>query len=495
MFSWIDRRKSAVLLHLTSLPGPFHKGVLGEEAIAFIDTIATAGFSVWQFLPLGPTHGHGSPYESLSSFAGNPELLDLRDFVQKGYLDSCDLDSELNAERHAQLRKKASVNFWKQLSSTPSLQQAVQNFEAHHSSWLDDYTLFSTLKETLSNRAWWQWPKPLRMHDGEALKITRNCNMEHIQQAIFEQFMFESQWFALKKHATSRGIDLFGDLPIYVAHDSADVWSAQSNFTIAANGLCEEVAGVPPDYFSSTGQRWGNPLYRWDVMASDHFSWWVKRVRHQMERMDILRIDHFRGLEAYWAIPGESNDGIIGEWRKAPGRALLETLQQELGALPLVAEDLGIITDEVTSLRKDFALPGMKILQFAFGGDQHNPYLPCNHESDSVAYTGTHDNDTTVGWFNHAEEHVQNHVLAVLNSQASDIPWNMIEAALASPAMLSVIPMQDLLELGSEAKFNTPGTLKNNWCWRMQSVPEPQASCWKKARALNEQHGRTPPKP
>jgi len=233
-------------------------------------------------------------------------------------------------------------------------------------------------------------------------------------------------------------------------------------------------------------------LYHWDALEETGLDWWIRRIDAQMQRMHLLRIDHFRGLEAYWAIPGQSEDGIIGDWRKAPGRALLEAMQQELGPLRLVAEDLGIITDEVTTLRRDFGLPGMKILQFAFGGDDHNPYLPAHHEPDSVVYTGTHDNDTTLGWFEHADEHVRQHVLSVLKTTPADITWSMIEAALASPAMLSVIPMQDLLELGSEAKFNTPGTLENNWCWRLESIPPAQAACWQKAGLLNRKYKRAP---
>jgi len=492
MVAWIDRRRSAVLLHITSLPGPFHKGVLGKEARAFIDTLAAAEFSIWQFLPLGPTHGHGSPYESLSSFAGNPEMLDLRDFIDRGWLDNADMDDELTADRHSVLRAKASQRFWQQLASDTQLQQDVQSFEQHHSSWLDDYTLFSTLKSIQADRAWWQWPHVLRDRDPDALTTARSCNRDRIQQAVFEQYMFDCQWSAIKAYAEARSVELFGDLPIYAAHNSAEVWTARQYFTVIKSGLCSNVAGVPPDYFSATGQRWGNPLYRWDRMAENKFDWWVKRVRCQMERMHILRIDHFRGLEAYWAIPGENDDGITGEWRKAPGRELLETLQRELGTLRLVAEDLGIITDEVTTLRKDFGLPGMKILQFAFNGDDHNPYLPLNHEPDSVVYTGTHDNDTTAGWFKHADEHTRQHALQVLGAKPADIVWAMIEAAIASPAMLAVIPMQDLLELDSEAKFNTPGTLKNNWCWRLDSIPDVQARCWQKAALLNHKYKRNP---
>lgn len=491
MSSWINRRSAAVLLHITSLPGPFHKGVLGEEAFTFIDRIAAAGFSVWQFLPLGPTHGHGSPYESLSSFAGNPELLDLRDFVSHGWLDITDLAGPHTAASHASLRARASHLFWQQVATDESLRRAVELFEQHHISWLEDYALFATLKSLFANRAWWQWPHPLRDRDASSLETARSYNQDRIKQAIFEQFMFERQWSAVQAHARNRQVQLFGDLPIYVAHDSADVWAARRYFTVTDNGLCNEVAGVPPDYFSATGQRWGNPLYRWSRMEKNGFEWWVRRVRHQMEHMDILRIDHFRGLEAYWAIPGESTDGIIGEWRKAPGERLLQTLQQELGALRLVAEDLGIITDEVNHLRKTFALPGMKILQFAFGGDDHNPYLPCNHEEDSVVYTGTHDNDTTVGWFRSLDEHTQAHALRVLQAKPEDMPWAMIEAALQSPAMLAVIPMQDLLELGSEAKFNTPGTAVGNWCWRLGRIPDETSECWHKALVLNRKHRRT----
>ncbi len=490
MNHWIDRRRSAVLLHITSLPGPFHKGVLGEEARAFIDAIAAAGFSVWQFLPLGPTHGHGSPYESLSSFAGNPELLDLRDFVRQGWLHEDDLQGALTAEQHAALRAQAARCFWRQASSDTALQQQADDFQQSQRAWLEDYALFSTLKSTLGDRAWWQWPRALRQHDSAALETARSCNIERIRQTIFEQLMFARQWAAIKAHAAKRDVLLFGDLPIYVAHDSADVWAAQHYFTLGKHGLCSEVAGVPPDYFSSTGQRWGNPLYRWDRMEQDGFSWWVRRVGHQIERMDILRIDHFRGLEAYWAIPGESEDGIVGEWRKAPGHALLDTLQRRLGQLPLVAEDLGIITEKVTALRKEFGLPGMKILQFAFGGDDQNPYLPGNFGADAVVYTGTHDNDTTMGWFASSDESVREHALRILNASAEEMPWALIECALASPALLAVIPMQDLLELGTEAKFNTPGTLDNNWCWRMDSLPPENAGCWQRAARLNHQYAR-----
>lgn len=490
MKNWIDQRRSAVLLHITSLPGPFHKGVLGEEARHFIDGLSGGGFSVWQFLPLGPTHGHGSPYESLSTFAGNPELIDLRDCIQAGWLNADCLNDCKSAPEHARLRNVASQAFWRDAENDPELQQSVDAFQQASHDWLDDYALFATLKTVFHDAAWWQWPVALRDHDIEAVEKAKEDYNQIIKQAIFEQFIFDCQWHRLKKYAEGKGVQLFGDLPIYVAHDSADVWANRASFTVNEKGLCEEVAGVPPDYFSETGQRWGNPLYRWEVMQADDFAWWVCRIRRQMELMHMLRIDHFRALEAFWVIPAESEDGIIGEWRSAPGEALLGTLQQQLGKLPLIAEDLGIITDEVTALREQFGLPGMKILQFAFGGDDQNPYLPGNFGEDAVVYTGTHDNDTSMGWFEASDEHVQQHALRILDATADEMPWALIECALSSPARLAVIPMQDLLELGTEAKFNTPGTLDNNWCWRMTSLPDQNADCWMRAARLNHLHSR-----
>lgn len=490
MNHWIDRRRSAVLLHITSLPGPFHKGVLGEEARYYIDSLIRGGFSVWQFLPLGPTHGHGSPYESLSTFAGNPELIDLRDCVVQGWLQTSDLKDCSTAGEHACLRAKASEAFWACAASDAGLQQAVAGFRQAHAFWLDDYSLFAALKNVFHDGAWWQWPAELRDRKSESIEKAKDDYKRLVNQSIFEQFLFYRQWHALKTYAEEKGVQLFGDLPIYVAHDSADVWANRASFTVNETGLCNEVAGVPPDYFSATGQRWGNPLYHWETMQADGFTWWIHRIRHQLQLMHMLRIDHFRALEAFWVIPGESEDGIIGEWRKAPGQALLEKLQLELGQLPLIAEDLGIITEEVTALREAFGLPGMKILQFAFGGDNNNPYLPGNFGEDAVVYTGTHDNDTTIGWFDSADQAVRRHALQLLDATAEDMPWALIACALASPAMLAVIPMQDLLELGSEAKFNTPGTLDNNWSWRMSSLPEHDAECWQKSADLNRQYER-----
>ncbi len=491
MTSPLEQRQSGVLLHLTSLPGPFKHGVLGAEALQFIDQIVEGGYRIWQFLPLGPTHSHGSPYESLSSSAGNPDLIDLRVAEQKGWLTEKDIQRVIQGDLPlATARAKAALSFWQEAESNHELCEKIKSFRQENEAWLEDYALFASLKAVHGGMPWWHWPKDLRDHKPAALKAASHTLLAHIHQVIFEQFLFAEQWQSIKEYAESRGVQLFGDLPIYVAHDSSDVWANREFFTVNDEGLCDEVAGVPPDYFSETGQRWGNPLYLWDKMLDSGFHWWVERVRLQMKRMHMLRIDHFRGLEAYWAIPGHREDGIEGEWRKAPGDELLQALQDTFGQLPLIAEDLGMITEEVHVLRKKFKLPGMKILQFAFGGGADNPYLPHQHSYDMVTYTGTHDNDTTMGWWQSASDGEHQHLKDYFGITDEAMPWTMIRAALVSPAILAIIPMQDLLELDTTARFNTPGTLDNNWCWRMQAMPETDAKCWTYSKPLNELYGR-----
>ncbi|MDQ7011043.1 MAG: 4-alpha-glucanotransferase [Mariprofundaceae bacterium] len=487
MRKWIDRRRAGVLLHITSLPG----GVLGEEAYRFIDTLADAGFSVWQFLPIGPTHGHGSPYETLSTFAGNPELINLRECVACGWLAEEDYDAAAAGTMTSEAaRTRAALGFWTEARHNKELAEDVGCFRKEHTDWLDDYALFAALKQAHNGLPWWLWPKALRDRHPDALNEARHTLLAGIHRVIFEQYMFVRQWHALKAHAETRGILLFGDLPIYVAHDSADVWVNRKLFTLDDEGRCYEVAGVPPDYFSATGQRWGNPLYHWQAMQADGFCWWLNRIEVQLERMHLMRIDHFRGLESYWAIPGNMQDGCVGEWRPAPGEALLKAVRDRLGRLPFIAEDLGMITDEVHRLRRRFGIPGMKVLQFAFDDDADNPYLPHNHEADSVVYTGTHDNDTTLGWFRQLPEDRREYILDYLDASADAMPWPLICCALDSVARLAIIPMQDLLELGSEARLNTPGTVDGNWTWRMQQ-PVP-ANVWARARHLNHLYGRFP---
>ncbi len=490
MTEWIDRRRAGLLLHISSLPGPFPCGVLGEEAARFVDALAAAGFSVWQFLPLGPTHGSHSPYESASSFAGNPRFVDLREAVGRGWLADGALPPDGSSEAALErARAAAAAGFWRAAESDEALAAEVRAFRQEHAEWLEDFALFSALKRHFQGRPWWRWPQPLRDRDPEALQAAAREHRELVRQAVFEQYLFHRQWARLKRHAETRGVRLFGDIPIYAAHDSADVWSHRELFTLDEAGRCLEVAGVPPDYFSKRGQRWGNPLYRWQALEARGFDWWVARVRVQQTRMHILRIDHFRGLEAYWAIPADAPDGRRGEWRKAPGAALLNTLREHLGRLPLVAEDLGLITPEVTALLERFGLPGMKVLQFAFDGMPDNPYLPARIEENSVVYTGTHDNDTTLGWFRALDGATRARVLEQTGGTAEDMPWPLIRAALETRALLAVIPMQDILALGSEARFNTPGTSRGNWRWRLASLDGLDAA-WNRARELILQSGR-----
>jgi len=490
--TFLSQRQSGVLLHITALPSPFKQGVLGQEALQFIERIQHAGYRVWQFLPLGPTHAHGSPYESLSSSAGNPELIDLRQVAQQGWLTEKDVQLVIKGECLASTaRAKAALACFKQCKNDADLSQQLADFQQQQAGWLDDYALFTSLKIVHDGMAWWQWPVNLRDRNPKSLESAKETLAAHIQQVIFEQWLFAQQWQSIKAHAEANGVHLFGDLPIYVAHDSSDVWANREYFTVNEEGLCVEVAGVPPDYFSTTGQRWGNPLYRWDALQRSNFQWWIERVEVQMQRMHMIRIDHFRGLETFWAIPGHRDDGIQGEWHKALGREMLQSLRNHFGTLSLIAEDLGLITPEVTQLRKDFELPGMKILHFAFGGDASNPYLPHQHTHDMVTYTGTHDNNTTLGWWQAASKAERLHAKAYLNIQDTDVVWTLIRAALASTANLSIIPMQDLLELDAASRFNTPGTLDGNWSWQMHSLPDENADCWTRSRTMNQLYGRS----
>ncbi len=485
-------RRAGILLHITSLPSPFSQGVCGAEALAFIDRLAATGIRVWQFLPLGPTHGHGSPYETLSTFAGNPELIDVRPLASAGWLSDALLAQVIAGMLPASVaRAKAAQYFFDTvLPNDAELRLTWDAFMQKHRPWLHDFACFMAIKDAHQGKGWWQWRKPWKQYSEQTLQQAEHDFPQEVSRIYFEQFMFERQWQTIKNHAQKRGVILFGDLPIYVAHDSADVWSHHELFTLNDDGNCTHVAGVPPDYFSTTGQRWGNPLYHWEVMAKDNFSWWQDRVRHQLLRMDWMRIDHFRGLEAYWAIPAGESNGKKGVWLPAPGAALLEALQQSLDSLPLIAEDLGLITEPVTALRQRFGLSGMKILHFAFGGDDDNPYLPNNHDQDSVVYTGTHDNDTTVGWYAQAEPHVRSHVKKLFSCEDDEIADALMNAALASVAELAIVPMQDVLSLPTTARFNTPGTIKNNWCWRMNTKQAEDAACWAKVKAMVALHQR-----
>ncbi|HKK14844.1 MAG TPA: 4-alpha-glucanotransferase [Gammaproteobacteria bacterium] len=469
------RRRAGLLLHPTSLPGPGGQGDLGPEAYRFVDFLQDCGCSVWQMLPLGPTHADRSPYQCLSVHAGSPRLISLDLLARWGWLEFPG-DSEGDPQEARQVHLEAAYNGFRRRATGE--QQAEYDAFVQRHDWLEDYALYQALRDEHQGRAWLDWPAPLRDRHLSALNEARRRLAGALEQIRFQQFVFYRQWHALRAYANERGVLLFGDMPIFVAHDSAEVWAHREFFALDETGSQQVVAGVPPDYFSETGQRWGNPHYRWDALQADHFGWWVQRMGSQLELFDLVRVDHFRGFQAYWEIPAEAETAVDGRWVEAPGEALFERLYHEFHQLPLVAEDLGYITPEVESLRRRFALPGMKVLQFAFDGGPGNPYLPHNHEALGVAYTGTHDNDTTVGWFDRIDEQARAHVRDYLGlDPQAGMPWPLIRAAMASVARLAVVPMQDIMGLGSADRMNVPGQTEDNWVWRFtwDQVPEDAA--------------------
>jgi 4-alpha-glucanotransferase len=472
-------RCSGVLLHPTSLPGRYGIGDLGHEAYRFVDFLCSARQSLWQVLPLGPTGYADSPYASFSSHAGNPLLIDLTRLVEIGDLSATALeDTPHFPSDHVDY---GSVIEWK----TGVLRQAAHRFGAvadraqraaferfceEKGHWLEDYALFMALKEAHGGAMWNTWEPRLVQRDPRSLAAQRAMLGETIQFHKYVQYRFFEQWSALRSYANERGIRLVGDIPIFVAPDSADAWADPEIFYMDGQGHLTAVAGVPPDYFSATGQRWGNPLYRWDVLAADGFRWWIRRLHSVLELVDILRIDHFRGLETYWEIPADEPTAVHGRWVPGPADAFFDALRAEFGPeLPIIAEDLGIITDAVRALRKRVRLPGMKVLHFAFADDSSHEYLPHNYEEDYVVYLGTHDNDTTIGWYNSRDREERAFVLRYLGRDGHDIVWSMMQLAFMSVANMAVVTAQDLLKLGSEARMNTPGTTGGNWQWRYQS--------------------------
>ncbi len=459
----LDHRRAGVLLHPTSLPGPGLHGVLGPEAFHFIDWLDRSGLSVWQVLPLGPTHDDGSPYQCLSAHAGDPSLISFHKLKERGWLPA---DHPAQDGDRDWLRSLRDVYEHWCVNRVGDEQAAFTAFLEAHDYWMPDFALYMALREEFNDQCWVQWPEPLRDRDKAALAEARERLGGEIQWHCFLQYAFFEQWRELKAYANQRDIHLFGDMPIFVAYDSADVWAHREAFLLNEKGAPTVVAGVPPDYFSETGQRWGNPLYDWNYSAEHEFEWWLERCGSQLSLFDVIRVDHFRGFEAYWEIDAQCETAIEGRWVKAPGDALFDRVLEGLGVLPFVAEDLGVITEEVVALRNKYDLPGMKILQFAFDGDATNPYLPHNHEVNSVVYTGTHDNNTTLGWYDALDHELQQFVKTYLGEPGEAIPWPLIRTALNSVARLAVIPMQDFLELGEDHRMNTPGTMEGNWSWR-----------------------------
>ncbi len=472
------RRASGILLHPTSLPGPFGIGELGDEAYRFIDFLASSKQSLWQVLPLGPTGYGDSPYASLSSFAGNHLLISLRQLAKEHLLDAAAL-THAPAFSATAVDYAAVIAFKMPLlrqsfetfrtSASPQQQATYRQFRLDNQHWLDDYALFMALREEFGGLPWTQWPPDIAKRQPLALATWRDRLAAHIDFQGYLQYQFHRQWNALRRYAAARGIRIVGDLPIFVAHDSADVWAHPELFYLDAAGLPTVVSGVPPDYFSATGQRWGNPLYRWDKLAETGYAWWIERFRATLALVDLVRLDHFRGFQGYWEIPAEEETAIKGRWVPGPGADLFKALKKALRHVPAIAEDLGVITPDVVALRKQFHFPSMRVLQFAFDSDGTNEHLPHNYEQNCLVYTGTHDNDTTIGWYHSRGPEEQHMAREYLATDGRTIHLDLIRLAFSSVAVFAIVPLQDVLGLGNEARMNMPGRATGNWTWRYQA--------------------------
>ncbi len=493
-----NKRKSGILLPVTSLPSKHGIGCFSKEAYVFIDFLKEAGQSYWQVLPLGPTGYGDSPYQSFSTYAGNPYLIDLEELIEKGWLsakecasvdwgkDKGRADYEKIYHNRFALLKKAYEK------SGIEKDKTYQEFVKKNAFWLEDYAMFMAIKEKNRGRSFSRWDDELRLHKKEALDKSGKDTAIKNEAACYRfiQYLFFEQWGRLKKYANENGIEIIGDVPIYVAFDSADTWSHPELFQLDEKGYPIAVAGCPPDYFSATGQLWGNPLYKWEYHRATGFEWWMKRLAFVFDMYDVVRIDHFRGFEAYYSIPYGDPTAEFGHWEKGPGYELFKVMKEKLGEKKIIAEDLGFLTPGVKKLVKRTGYPGMKILEFAFDSAEDNDYLPHNYDRNCVVYTGTHDNDTVLGWYKglrREDRHFAREYLGIKN--AKDIAYELIRLALGSVADTAIIPMQDYLELGSEARINIPSTLGNNWSWRMQEgcLSEQLSS---KIRRLSEIYGR-----
>lgn len=480
-------RASGILLHPTSLPGRFGIGDLGADAYRFIDFLADTEQRLWQTLPLGPAgYGH-SPYQCLSAFAGNPLLISPEKLAAEGLLHPSDLQNAPSFPEHSidyrsvirfklSLLERAFQTF--ERSAVPAARDRFEDFCQQNASWLDTYSLFMALRERRGSSAWNTWEDDVRNRQPDALRFWSDRLNREIRWHKYQQYQFFKQWSDLRHYCHERGIRLIGDMPIFVALDSAEVWSQPEMFHLDAGGRPTVVAGVPPDYFSETGQLWGNPIYRWDMMAADGYQWWIERFLATRALVDIIRVDHFRGFEKFWEVPATEKTAMKGRWVPGPGIDLFDAVRRELGAVPVIAEDLGVITPEVHALRDELGFPGMRVLQFAFGGDlEDEERMPHSYPRNCVVYTGTHDNNTTTGWFRDIslEDTTQGKeerrrerqaVLDYIGGDGREINWDFIRIALMSPADTAIIPMQDVLCLGSEARMNRPGTARGNWRWR-----------------------------
>lgn len=484
-------RSSGVLLHPTSLPGPYGIGDIGPSAFQFVDWLADSGCKLWQILPLGPTGYGDSPYQCFSAFAGNPYLISPDYLLRDDLLHPDDLVAtpDFPADKvdfgqiipwKLNLLERAFIRF---KSASLAVRHEFDRFCAENVSWLPDYALFMALKEANGGGAWGGWPDALRKRDPDALTEASQRHADAVERYTFYQFAFFRQWVALREHAHQCGLKILGDIPIFVAYDSADVWAHPELFYLDESGQPTVVAGVPPDYFSRTGQLWGNPLYRWDVLKGREYDWWIARFRATLKQVDIVRLDHFRGFAGYWEIPAGSRTAESGRWVSGPGEDFLSAVEAGLGGLPIIAEDLGEITPDVIELRDQFELPGMKILQFAFTGPD-NAFLPHNYPAHCVTYTGTHDNDTALGWYESAPEQERDFARRYLDTDGSNFAWELTRAVWSSVAVYAIAPMQDLLSLGTEARMNFPSKLGGNWGWRV-SWEELSQELQERLRELN----------
>jgi 4-alpha-glucanotransferase len=470
-------RASGVLLHPSSLPSGYGIGDIGPEARSWVEFLARSRTRLWQILPLGPTGYADSPYQCFSSFAGNPYLVSPDDLVTDGLLTSDDLDGYPDLARdHVDYGAVIAAKLFvldralMRLAGAPrDLRDGFKAFQQAEADWLEDYCLFMALKDEHSARPWTEWDRPLRLRDPKALAAARTRLAEATERHAFRQFVFFRQWARLKSTAAECGVTVIGDLPVYVAADSADVWANQGLFRLDDEGRPAVVAGVPPDYFSATGQLWGNPLYDWEAHAADGYTWWVGRIAATLAQVDVARIDHFRAFADYWEIPAGSPTAESGRWVDGPGTTVFDALRDRLGSLPIIAEDLGEMSPKVPLLRDSLGLPGMKILQFAFDADEDHAFLPHNYSVRCVAYTGTHDNDTVIGWFETAPEVERCLAMDYLDWDGTDPAGTFVDTVWSSRAMYAIAPLQDLLRLGSAARMNLPGTTGGNWTWR---IPE-----------------------
>ncbi len=496
-------RASGILLHPTSLPGSYGIGDLGAEAFRFVDFLGRSGQTYWQILPLGPTGYGDSPYQSFSAFAGNTLLISPEKLIEDHLITTDDLSDRPNFPNGKV--SFGDVYHWKtdllrlaydrfRQDTNDGLSAEFEAFGSDNVFWLEDYALYRAIKASHEHKPWYKWPDEIKRHNADAISDARHSLKYEIEAEKFYQFLFFRQWAAVKTYANEKGVKIIGDIPIFVALDSADVWCNQDKFKLNEDGTPKFVAGVPPDYFSKTGQLWGNPIYYWDAMLADKFSWWAARIVSALTMADVVRLDHFIGFVRNWEVPGEDKTAENGSWIDVPGRELFTILRSVLVDLPVIAEDLGSLTPEVESLRDDFGMPGMRILQYGFGGDPQNRDLPHNYVHNSVAYSGTHDNDTVVGWYKATPKKVRAHCRKYLNVKSREINWNMIRAVMASVADTAIIPVQDILGLGSNARMNTPATDSGNWGWRL-TAGDLTDEISARLRDLSEMYGRAQPKP